>query len=242
MAGGPTIDDAHNPEWLAAERMLKEVSRKVGGSIGNPTWQSTLRQAFASAYLEGAKAEALKIERHRQAEKMLDDAVGGVDYMSARELPTDSSYGSDALRDAARGISEPSGHYVGARSAGRAFEGEEDPVSALRGWWEQTAHDEVANLIAKMVEYGGLHRATDLTDIGREMVAAGVARGPLLGNGQPQEGWYQELGCYFYLVGKFSRWKAAIVEGRPVSDDTLLDIGIYVRMAQRIRAVGGWPV
>ena len=27
----------------------------------------------------------------------------------------------------------------------------------------------------------------------------------------------------------------------PVSDDTLGDIGVYVRMAQRVRSHGGWP-
>ena len=120
--------------------------------------------------------------------------------------------------------------------------GEPREVGELRGWWEQTAHDEVAGLIAKMVEYGGLSRATDLTEIGRHLTEVGVSEGPLLGNGAVQEGWLQELGIYFYLVGKFARWSAAIQEGRPVSDDTLLDIGIYVRMAQRVRAVGGWPV
>ncbi|QBZ73242.1 hypothetical protein SEA_THERESITA_53 [Microbacterium phage Theresita] len=117
-----------------------------------------------------------------------------------------------------------------------------DAVSALRGWWEQTAHDEVAQLVAKMTEYGGLSRATDLTEIGRDLVAAGVGKGPLLGSGAVQEGWLQELGIYFYVRGKFARWQAAIIEGRPVSDDTLLDIGIYVRMAQRVRHTGGWPV
>lgn len=126
--------------------------------------------------------------------------------------------------------------------AEKATESQDDAVSALRGWWEQTAHDEIAQLTAKMVEYGGLSRATDLTEIGRHLTEVGVPEGPLLGNGQVQEGWLQELGIYFYLVGKFSRWSAAIQEGRPVSDDTLLDIGIYVRMAQRVRAVGGWPV
>lgn len=120
--------------------------------------------------------------------------------------------------------------------------GEPREVGELRGWWEQTAHDEVAQLMSKMVEYGGLSRATDLTEIGRHLTEVGVSEGPLLGNGAVQEGWLQELGIYFYLVGKFARWSAAIQEGRPVSDDTLLDIGTYVRMAQRVRAVGGWPV
>lgn len=119
-----------------------------------------------------------------------------------------------------------------------------DSVSALRGWWEQTAHDEVSQLVSKMAEYGGLSRATDLTEIGRDLIAAGVSEGETGGEwpGTINEAWAQELGIYFYVRGKFARWQAAIIEGRPVSDDTLLDIGIYVRMAQRVRAVGGWPV
>lgn len=119
-----------------------------------------------------------------------------------------------------------------------------DSWSELRGWWEQTAHDEIGGLIAKMEEYGGAQRATDLTDIGRAMVDAGVmSLGGLDGGPQEvQEQWHQELGAYFYLRGKFARWSAAIKEGRPVSDDTLHDIAIYTRMVQRIRAVGGWPV
>lgn len=123
-----------------------------------------------------------------------------------------------------------------------------DAVSELRGWWEQTAHDEVSQLTAKMIEYGGLSRATDLAEIGRGLINSGVKLpdqrvAPWVDNGaSPQSADYQELGVYFYLLGKFARWTAAVAEGRPVSDDTLLDIGIYVRMAQRIRAVGGWPV
>lgn len=112
----------------------------------------------------------------------------------------------------------------------------------LEDWWMQTAADEVSRLVSKMAEYGGLSRATDLTEIGRDLVAAGVSKGPLTGAGNIQEGWLQELGIYFYVRGKFARWQAAIIEGRPVSDDTLLDLGVYVRMAQRIRAIGGWPV
>jgi hypothetical protein len=50
-----------------------------------------------------------------------------------------------------------------------------------------------------------------------------------------------EIGIYFYELGKIARWTAAIREGRRVSDDTLHDAGIYIKMAQRNRAVGGWP-
>lgn len=112
----------------------------------------------------------------------------------------------------------------------------------LEDWWMESAAAEVRPLIAKMREYGGNGRALDLEEIGRGLVNSGVAAGPLTGRGNIQEGYLQELGVYFYLLGKFARWTAAISEGRLVSDDTLYDIGIYVRMAQRIRQTGGWPV
>lgn len=124
-----------------------------------------------------------------------------------------------------------------------------DAWQEISEWWETTAHDEIAQLVSKAREYGGAHRAEDLTDLGRSLVEAGVKYGPVIAriDGKPVYGTMtdaeaQELGCYFYLRGKFARWVAAIKEGRPVSDDTLHDIGVYVRMVQRIRAVGGWPV
>lgn len=114
--------------------------------------------------------------------------------------------------------------------------------SALYQWWMQTAHQEIEPMIAKMQEYGGQSRAVDLEEIGRGLVMSGVRRIDEATGPVGEAARYQELGCYFYLLGKFGRWTAAVAEGRPVSDDTLHDIGIYVRMVQRIRAVGGWPV
>lgn len=99
----------------------------------------------------------------------------------------------------------------------------------LGQWWMNIAADEVDAVVAKAVEYG----ATDLLDLGRELARI--------------NGWTMtdaqcaEAGVYVYLRGKVSRWTAALTEGRQVSDDTLHDIGVYVRMAQRIREVGGWP-
>lgn len=106
----------------------------------------------------------------------------------------------------------------------------------LHDWWHDQAEREIAPMLAKMDEYGGLGRATDLTQIGLALVDSGVQGNPA------NESEMQELGIYFYLVGKMARWTAAISEGRAVSDDTLYDIGIYIRMVQRLRQVGGWPV
>lgn len=101
----------------------------------------------------------------------------------------------------------------------------------LTEWWLDLARAEAAKVVPKAVEYG----ATDLLEIGRDMVAAGVAE---RGGGAAE---LCELGVYFYMVGKMARWRSAVAEGRAVGDDTLHDIGVYVRMAQRIRSHGGWP-
>lgn len=103
------------------------------------------------------------------------------------------------------------------------------PEHQLAEWWRQCADDEIAKTVPKAVEYG----STDLIDIGRN-----VAR---LSGRKVDDRQAAELGVFFYLEGKFARWRSAIMEDRDVSEDTLFDIGVYVRMAQRIREFGGWP-
>lgn len=105
----------------------------------------------------------------------------------------------------------------------------------LGQWWHDQASKEIDPLMAKMEEYGGRGRAVDLIDIGTELAR-------LMGRDQISEQEATEIGIYFYVRGKMSRWLAAISEGNTVSDDTLYDIGIYVRMAQRNRFAGGWPI
>lgn len=102
---------------------------------------------------------------------------------------------------------------------------------ALHDWWIEQAKQEVEAVAPKAVEYG----ASDLAEIGRTM---GQAMGR---NGDVSDEEATELGIYFYMLGKMARWTAAVKEGRRVSDDTILDIGIYNKMVQRNRAVGGWP-
>lgn len=118
----------------------------------------------------------------------------------------------------------------------------EETIEAVRQWWMDRASEEVEPMLAKMREYGGHGRAFDLSDIGNSLTDAGINWNIVTAHPAGEEAGLQELGIYFYLVGKFARWKSAVAEGRVVSDDTLLDIGIYIRMAQRIRDVGGWPV
>lgn len=107
---------------------------------------------------------------------------------------------------------------------------QERDAATLRDWWMEVATQEVDRVVPKAVEYG----STDLVEIGRTL-AFTMQRHDL------SDAEHAELGVYFYLVGKMARWTDAVKEGRRVSDDTLHDIGVYVRMAQRIRAVGGWP-
>lgn len=111
-------------------------------------------------------------------------------------------------------------------------------TDALRDWWVDIAHKEVEAITDKMSEYGGAGRAVDLIDIGRDLLRAMAAPAAYV----ESEELCAEVGIYFYLRGKIARWTAALVEGRRVSDDTLHDIGVYARMAQRVRETGGWPV
>ncbi len=110
----------------------------------------------------------------------------------------------------------------------------DDKVGELRRWWLERADSEVEPLIKKAMEYGGEGAALDLIQIGQDLAR-------IAGNPDPSIEEATELGIFFYLRGKLARWTAAVTEGRRVSDDTLHDIGVYCRMAQRTRAVGGWP-
>lgn len=120
------------------------------------------------------------------------------------------------------------------------LDGPEEPVNEhrldpreleqiLTGWWMGKATDEVMAVVPKAVEYG----ATDLRDMGRVMAEMA---GRVISDEEATE-----LGIYFYALGKMSRWSDAIKRGERVSDDTLHDLGVYVRMVQRTRDAGGWP-
>lgn len=99
----------------------------------------------------------------------------------------------------------------------------------LTEWWLQQAHEEIDRTVPKAIEYS----STDLMDIGHDL-ARGWGR-------EVDDEEAAELGVFFYLRGKVARWVGAVTAGHRVSDDTLFDIGVYVRMAQRIRFAGGWP-
>lgn len=100
----------------------------------------------------------------------------------------------------------------------------------LYTWWMTTSYGEIDSMMPKVVEYG----ATDLMWVGRQMAEA---------TGRPDitDEEAAELGIYWFILGKIARWHAAVTEGRRPSDDTLHDLGIYARMAQRVRDAGSWP-
>lgn len=101
---------------------------------------------------------------------------------------------------------------------------------ALEMWWTDRSREEMLACIPKAVEYG----STDLAVIGR-------AQGRLMGRTDMSHEEATELGIFFYLMGKLARWEDAIIHGRRVSDDTLHDASVYIKMQQRNRDVGGWP-
>jgi hypothetical protein len=99
----------------------------------------------------------------------------------------------------------------------------------LADWWRDLTEQEIAATVPKAIEYG----ATDLIDIGSQM-------GRFIGRHLTDQD-AAELGCWFYLIGKMARATSAIERGEKPSDDTVKDIGVYVKMIQRIRSAGSWP-
>ena len=102
-------------------------------------------------------------------------------------------------------------------------------ATELERWWAGIAASEAEKVAPKAYEYG----SRDLLDIGHDMAR-------ILGVDWDDRQ-AAEAGTYFYVRGKLARWTAALERGEDVSMDTLADIGVYVRMAQRIRTHGGWP-
>lgn len=137
---------------------------------------------------------------------------------------------AESLRaeETGRKLKEEMPSYSGEPIPQQAF-GSVDPAVELAEWWRDKAEGEIAPTVDKAVEYG----STDLIDIGMML-------GRTMGRAVNEEE-AAELGVFFYLIGKIARWQSAIQRGERPSDDTLFDIGVYVRMAQRIRDSGGWP-
>lgn len=106
----------------------------------------------------------------------------------------------------------------------------------LTDWWHDQADNEIARTVPKAVEYG----ATDLLVMAKAMeqllpaaALEGLSR-------EAVESLTQEMAVAFYALGKVSRLFGAYAEGRPASADTWFDLGVYCRMAERIRETGRW--
>ena len=97
----------------------------------------------------------------------------------------------------------------------------------LREWWLRRAQEEITATVPKAVEYS----ATDLEIMGAAMEQMGAAPA---GRGV-------EAAIAFYALGKLSRIVGRLAEGAEPSDDSWFDLGVYARMAQRVREVGEWP-
>lgn len=108
----------------------------------------------------------------------------------------------------------------------RAVQG--DSADDLARWWRLQAKDEIDRTVPKAIEYG----STDLVVIGHTLAAA-MHR-------EVTDAEAAELGIAFYAHGKMARIMAAITDGRWSSDDSWFDLGVYARMAQRVRKVGYW--
>ncbi len=96
-------------------------------------------------------------------------------------------------------------------------------------WWLKKAVEEIDTTVEKAREYGSAeleYAGHVMARIGDRKVSAAEA---------------MELQVYHYVLGKLGRWTSAVIRGEQVSDDTLFDIGVYVRMVQRIRDTGEWP-
>lgn len=99
----------------------------------------------------------------------------------------------------------------------------------LQQWWLDRAKEEAQAVVPKAVTYG----SNSLLQLGRKMAQ--------LQGREASDEEAMELGCWVYAVGKIERWTDAVMRGERPSDDTLYDIGIYIKMAQRIRDAGSWP-
>lgn len=103
-----------------------------------------------------------------------------------------------------------------------------DRERTLSEWWLKTATEEVRRTVPKSVQYGSY----DLHLIGKVL---GAVIGRKLTSAEAEE-----LGVAFYALGKIARIMSAYRDGHSPQDDDWFDLGVYARMAQRIREVGTW--
>ena len=105
--------------------------------------------------------------------------------------------------------------------------------SPLIHWWMHDAFAEALATAPKAEEYG----STELAEAGH--VLSSLLAHPI--ESPTSDAAAMETQIFQYVLGKIGRWTAAMRRGERVSDDTLFDIGVYVRMVHKIRQTGEWP-
>lgn len=125
----------------------------------------------------------------------------------------------------------------------RLAERAQELADQIVDWWNLASASDAAAAAAKSTEYGGAGAAIDLVWLGEQLadMRGGVNGTNWLTGRERSAQEATELGIFFYVLGKVARWKAAILEGRPVSDDTIKDLHTYTMMARYNREHGSWP-
>ena len=106
-------------------------------------------------------------------------------------------------------------------------------------WWAETSREEISKTVPKAIAYGSV----DLEVVGEALLAllpdeakAKVKRM----SGEERKCFVEEMGIAFYVLGKVGRLFGAYHQGIAGTDDTWFDLGVYPKMAQRVRKEGQW--
>ncbi len=117
---------------------------------------------------------------------------------------------------------------------------QEDELGRLFLWWMMTAASDFLSTVPKMLEYGGSAKArpgsADLRVVGEGLME--LLDWPVTDETSAVS---QELGCWFYDLGKGGRLISDYQQRRHGKADTWFDKTIYAMMARRIQSVGTWP-
>lgn len=105
-----------------------------------------------------------------------------------------------------------------------------DLIADLKEWWGQKSAEDAILIAQKYQEYGN-----------HALLNTGYELASLMGRQNVSKAEAQELGIYFFMMGKMSRWKNAILNGERVSEDTVQDLTCYAMMARRVHEKDGWP-
>lgn len=237
------LRDAHLPEWPDSKLIpwLSEHGVPTPKLDGDPVYNHSINcPECGNAYIKGNIRRHLQAVHHYTGDQW-DDWAESVNFLELPTVPKSilddmEAVGLRAEREMARFLNPDITMEQIMADAADVPTGNEhkmDPAeleAALTAWWMDKAEQETRAVVPKAVEYG----ATDLRDIGRDLAEC-------MGRKVTDEE-AAELGIFFYLRGKLSRWVDAVKRGDRPSDDTIYDIGVYCRMAQRNRDVGGWPL